>query len=62
MSARPDARPQRWRWADLLQRVLAVDVLACPNCGGRMRALATIEDPQVVRRILIHLGLAGGDR
>jgi hypothetical protein len=53
------ARPPRWRWADLLQRVFAVDVLACPNCGGRMRVLATIEDPPVVRRILTHLGLMG---
>jgi hypothetical protein len=55
----PDARPRRWRWADLLQRVFAVDVLASPNCGGRMRVLATIDDPRVVRRILTHLGLAG---
>ena len=47
----------RWRWADLLHRVFAVDVLACPRCGGRMRILATIDDPRVVRRILAHLGL-----
>jgi hypothetical protein len=54
-----DVRPRRWRWAELLQRVFAVDVLACPRCGGRMRVLATIDDPRVVRRILTHLGLAG---
>src|SRR5215813_9732144 len=52
------APPRRWRWAELLQRVFAVDVLACPSCGGRMRVIATIEDPRVVRRILTHLGLA----
>ena len=34
-----------------------LDVLACPRCGGRMRLLATIEDPQVIRTILAHLGL-----
>jgi hypothetical protein len=51
--------PRRWRWAELLRRVFAVDVLACPNCGGRMRVLATIDDPEVVRRILTHLGLTG---
>jgi hypothetical protein len=28
-------RPPRWRWADLLHRVFAVDVLACPRCGGQ---------------------------
>ena len=49
-------RSPRWRWADLLHRVFAVDVLACPRCGGRMRILATIDDPLVVRRILAHLG------
>lgn len=27
-------------------------VLACPRCGGRMRVLATIDEPRVVRRIL----------
>ncbi len=47
----------RWRWADLLHRIFAVDALACPRCGGRMRVLATIDDPWVVRRILSHLGL-----
>lgn len=52
-------RPPRWRWADLLQRVFEIDVLVCPNCGGRMRVLTTIEDPRVVRRILTHLGLRG---
>jgi hypothetical protein len=35
----------------------AIDVLACPRCGGRMRVVATIEDPLVIRRILTHLGL-----
>ena len=60
--APPSPTPaRRWRWADLLRRVFAVDVLRCPNCGGRMRVLATIDDPDVVRRILAHLGLAGGD-
>jgi hypothetical protein len=52
-------RSPRWRWADLLQRVFSVDVLACRRCGGRMRVLATIDDPRVVRRILSHLGLLG---
>jgi hypothetical protein len=46
-----------WAWADLMRRAFELDVLACPRCGGRMRLLATIEDPRVVRRILAHLGL-----
>jgi hypothetical protein len=31
-------------------------ILAC-TCGGRLRFIATIEDPPVVDRILRHLGL-----
>ena len=57
----PAVPPRRRRWAELLQRVFAVDVLACPKCGDRMRVIATIEDPRVVRRILTHLGLAGDE-
>ena len=33
-----------------------IDVLACP-CGGRIRVIAVIESPAVIRRILKHLGL-----
>jgi hypothetical protein len=51
------APPRYWAWADLMRRAFDVDVLACPRCGGRMRLIATIEDPRVIRRILAHLGL-----
>jgi hypothetical protein len=40
-----------------MQRTFAIDVLACPRCGGRMRLLATLEDPRAVRKILEHMGL-----
>jgi len=45
-------------WAELLRRTFEIDVLACTECGGRLRLLATIEDPAVVRKILSHLGIA----
>ncbi len=45
-------------WAELLRRTFEIDVLACPDCGGRLRLVATIEDPAVARRILSHLGLS----
>ena len=45
------------RWADLLRRVFEIDVLHCARCGGRLRFVAAIDDPEVVRRILGHLGL-----
>src|SRR5262249_62279937 len=52
----PPPAPRRSSWPDLVRHTFAVTVLTCPRCGGRMRVLATIEDPVVVRRILTHLG------
>jgi hypothetical protein len=40
-------RRRSWAWADLMRRAFELDVLACPRCGGRMRVLATIEDPHL---------------
>jgi hypothetical protein len=54
--SRSEPRPYT-SWADLLRRTFEIDILACPGCGGRLRLLATIEDPAVVRRILSHLGI-----
>jgi len=50
-------RRRYFAWADLLRRVFAIDILACPDCGGRLRLLATIEERAVVEKILTHLGL-----
>jgi len=57
-AAAPPGSPTRRRylWAELLRRIFQIDILACA-CGGRLRFLATIEDPPVVQRILRHLGL-----
>ncbi|MBN4050210.1 hypothetical protein JYT28_00480 [Desulfobulbus sp. AH-315-M07] len=44
-------------WADLMRRTFAIDVLACDQCGGRLRLIATIESPTAIRAILEHLGL-----
>jgi hypothetical protein len=42
-----------------MRQTFAMDVLACPRCGGnRMHVLATIEDPVVIRKILTRLGLS----
>jgi hypothetical protein len=56
-SSPPPRSPGRHlAWAELLRRIFEIDVLACA-CGGRLRFIATIEDPPVVERILRHLGL-----
>ena len=49
-------RPRRLKWAELLKRVFAVDVLTC-SCGGTMKVLAFILDVDVARKILDHLSL-----
>jgi len=46
------ASPRRYRWAELLQRVFAIDALRCPRCGSTLRLVAAIEDPAIARRIL----------
>ena len=49
--------PYRLDWASLLKRVFGVDVLKCSRCQGKMRLIACIEEPDVAKKILEHLGL-----
>jgi hypothetical protein len=53
VDARPrDAgTPRAWTWAALMRRVLDLDVLACPRCGGRLRVIAIVQDPLAVQAI-----------
>jgi len=41
-----------------MRRAFGIDVLACPRCSGRLRLIATVEDPGVVGKILAHVALA----
>jgi uncharacterized protein YbaR (Trm112 family) len=47
----------RKNWARLIQKIYEVDLLACPKCKGNMQIISFIEDAQVIRDILTHLGL-----
>ena len=63
LAAGPDdagvkSTPRAWTWAALMHRAFAIDVLACPTCGGRLRLIAMLHDPAVIRKILAHLALA----
>jgi len=49
--------PARMGWARLLKRVFDLDLEHCPRCGGEFRIIAAIEEPTVIVRILMHLGL-----
>jgi hypothetical protein len=37
-----------------------LDVQACPNCGGRLRLIATIVDRRTIRALLLSLGMRAG--
>ena len=47
----------RKSWARLIQKIYEVDPLICPKCKGTMRIISFIEDAQVIREILTHLGI-----
>jgi hypothetical protein len=49
------ARPT---WAVLLRRTFAVDALACPRCGGRMRPIALVTDAREIETTLARLASA----
>jgi hypothetical protein len=38
-----------------LKRVFAVDISVCPLCGGTLRVIGDVTDPQVIDTILVHL-------
>jgi len=42
-------------WAKRLKRVFNIDIETCSECGGEVRIIASIEDPEVTRKILAHL-------
>ena len=42
-------------WAQRLKRVFNIDITLCPICGGTMRVIADITDPDIILKILDHL-------
>jgi hypothetical protein len=47
----------RKNWARLIQKIYEVDPLTCPKCQGQMSVISFIEDEDVIKKILKHLGL-----
>ena len=48
---------QRLKWAQLLARMLSLDITICPRCGGTMRLVAALTDPHSIRTYLTGVGL-----
>jgi hypothetical protein len=51
------AKEYRKNWARLIQKIYEVDPLTCPKCSGKMKVISVIEDEDVIKKILKHLGL-----
>ena len=47
----PSQGRDRWPRGSL-KRVFRIDIEHCANCGGRLKIIASIEDPDVIGRIL----------
>jgi hypothetical protein len=41
-------------WMQRLRRVFAIDIETCPECGGTLHVIASIEEPWLIRKILAH--------
>ena len=42
-------------WMQRLKRVFNIDIKTCERCGGKVKVIASIEDPDVIAHILKHL-------
>lgn len=51
------SKEYRRNWARLIQNIYQVNPLICHKCQGGMRILAFIEDEDVIKKILKHLGM-----
>jgi len=45
------------RWSYFIRKVYETDPLTGPKCQGEMRIISFIEQPDVIKKILDHLGL-----
>jgi len=42
-------------WARRLKRVFGIEIEGCARCGGQLKIIASIEEPQLIAKILSHL-------
>jgi hypothetical protein len=51
---RTSANAVRMSWARRLKRVFGIEIEQCARCGGRLKVIASIEEPELIERILAH--------
>ena len=49
-------------WARRLKRVFGVEIECCARCGGQLKIIASIEEPQLIAKILLHLERAAPEQ
>jgi Putative transposase len=49
-------------WARRLKRVFGVEIEGCARCGGQLKIIASIEEPQLIAKILSHLERAAPEQ
>ena len=49
-------------WAQRLKRVFGIEIDSCARCGGKLEVIASIEEPEVIAKILVHLEKAAPDQ
>ncbi len=57
-SVEEEKPPYRYSWSFLLKRVFDLDLDRCQKCGGGLKFISSIEEPEVIRRILEHVGIS----
>jgi hypothetical protein len=51
----PTPRHVAMNWARRLKRVFGIEIERCAHCGGKLAIIASIEEPEIITRILSHL-------
>ena len=46
----PTPRHVAMSWAKRLKRVFSIELESCAHCGGKLRVIASIEEPEVIPR------------
>jgi hypothetical protein len=49
-------------WARRLKRVFGIEIESCAHCGGKLKIIASIEEPQLIAKILSHLERAAPEQ
>ena len=55
------SKEARMGWARRLKRVFGIEIEQCVRCGGRLTVIASIEEPELIERILAHRREQGGE-